>query len=110
MAVRFQVTFDCADPDAQARFWAAALDYIEQPPPEGFPDWQAFLAQHGMADRIGTANAIVDPDGAGQRLFFPKVPEPKTADGSASTQRSAAWYASAQGTSLPTTRLARPGP
>ncbi len=27
MAVRYQLVIDCADPDRQARFWAAALGY-----------------------------------------------------------------------------------
>lgn len=77
MATKIQVVFDCADPDAQAAFWAAALGYIVQPPPEGFADWPAFLTAHGMADRLGTASAIVDPDGAGPRVFFQRVPEGK---------------------------------
>jgi len=77
MAASFQVTFDCADPDAQAAFWAAALDYIVQPPPAGYDNWEAFLMAQGMADRMGTASAIVDPDSAGPRIFFQKVPESK---------------------------------
>ena len=77
MAASFQVTFDCADPDAQAAFWAAALNYIVQPPPAGYDTWEAFLVAHGMADRVGTASAIVDPDSVGPRIFFQKVPEPK---------------------------------
>lgn len=79
MATSFQVTFDSADPDKLSAFWAAALGYIEQPPPEGYGDWDTFLTEHGMADVIGTASAIVAPDGAGPRVYFQKVPEPKTA-------------------------------
>src|ERR1700681_3019132 len=79
MATSFQVTFDCADPDAQAEFWAAALGYVLQPPPAGFSDWPSFLAAQGMADLVGTASAAVDPAGVGPRLFFQRVPEPKTA-------------------------------
>jgi len=45
MATPFQVTFDSADPEALSQFWAAALGYIVQPPPEGFADWTAFLRQ-----------------------------------------------------------------
>ncbi len=37
MPVPFQVTFDCADVDAQANFWAAALGYQLQPPRRGIP-------------------------------------------------------------------------
>jgi len=79
MAVPFQVTFDCADPDAQATFWAAALDYIVQPPPEGYADWPGFLAAHGITAVAGTASAVVDPEGKGPRIYFQRVPEPKTA-------------------------------
>ncbi|HWE61593.1 MAG TPA: VOC family protein [Chloroflexota bacterium] len=78
MAVSFQVTFDCADPDAQARFWAAALDYILQPPPAGYADWESFLTEQGMAHLMGQASAIVDPAGTGPRIFFQRVPEQKT--------------------------------
>ena len=60
MTASFQVTFDCANPDAQAAFWAGALDYIV-PPPVGYDSWEAFLVAHGMAERVGTASAIVDP-------------------------------------------------
>jgi len=34
-----QVTFDCADPDGLATFWAAALGYEKQRPPEGYDSW-----------------------------------------------------------------------
>jgi hypothetical protein len=78
MATSIQVVFDCADPDAQAAFWAAALGYIVQPPPEGYESWEAFAEEHGMAEMIGNVSAVVDPDGKGPRIFFQKVLEPKT--------------------------------
>ena len=80
MSTRFQVTFDAADPPALARFWAAVLGYVEQPPPPGFDTWDAFLDSIGVpADQRDIKAALVDPDGVGPRLFFQKVPEPKTA-------------------------------
>lgn len=79
MATGFQVTFDSADPDSLAAFWAAALGYIVQPPPEGHADWPAFFKAFGVDVAIGDASAIVDPTGVGPRVFFQKVPEPKTA-------------------------------
>ncbi len=79
MALSFQVTFDCADPAAQATFWAAALDYIVQPPPEGYADWPSFLAAHGITVAADAASAIVDSEGKGPRIYFQRVPEPKTA-------------------------------
>jgi hypothetical protein len=76
-----QVTFDCADPGAQATFWSAALGYQLQPPPPGFDTWDAALDAWGVpADRRNDRSAAVPPDGAdGPRLFFQKVPEGKVA-------------------------------
>jgi hypothetical protein len=33
---------DCKDPELLARFWAAALGYVLEPPPEGFATWDDF--------------------------------------------------------------------
>src|SRR5205085_997876 len=80
MATQVQVTFDCVDPQGLGRFWATTLGYIEQPPPEGFDSWDAFLDSIAMpADERDRAYAVVDPDGTGPRLYFQKVPEDKTA-------------------------------
>jgi hypothetical protein len=80
MAREFQVTFDSADPAAHAAFWAQALGYVIQPPPEGFSSWDAALESWGVPpDRRNDNSAIVDPDGGRPRVFFQKVPEPKTA-------------------------------
>lgn len=80
MATRIQVTIDCADPAALAAFWASALGYVVQPPPEGFDSWPAALAAWGVPEeRWNSASAVVDPDGAGPRVFFQQVPEAKGA-------------------------------
>ncbi len=80
MATPFQVTFDAAEPAILGAFWAELLGYIEQPPPQGFDSWEAALVAMGVPEqeRDG-AYGIVDPDGAGPRLFFQRVPESKTA-------------------------------
>jgi hypothetical protein len=80
MAREMQVTFDCADPGAQARFWAEALGYVLQPPPPGFDGWDAALDAWGVPPEArNERSALLDPDGAGPRLFFQQVPEGKTA-------------------------------
>jgi hypothetical protein len=80
MAHGIQLTFDAADPPALATFWALALGYVEQPPPPGFDTWEDFGAANDIPpERMGDYGAVIDPDGAGPRLLFLKVPEPKTA-------------------------------
>jgi hypothetical protein len=79
MATGFQVVIDCADPARLAEFWAAALGYTVQDPPAGFGTWQEFLAAQGIPEsEWNSANAVVDPDQRGPRLYFQRVPEPKT--------------------------------
>src|SRR3954452_15486522 len=73
---KFQVTFDCADPERVARFWCEALGYVVPPPPEGFASWEDFSCSL-PAERQGEAFACVDPTGVGPRLFFQRVPEGK---------------------------------
>ncbi len=78
MAVGIQVVIDCADPARLASFWAAALRYKQQEPPSGFATWEAFLTAQGVPpEEWNLANAVVDPDGAGPRIYFQRVPEPK---------------------------------
>jgi hypothetical protein len=80
MARDVQITFDCADPAALAAFWAEALGYQVQAPPPGFESWNQALEAMGVPpDRRNDASAVVDPDGAGPRLFFQRVPEGKQA-------------------------------
>jgi catechol 2,3-dioxygenase-like lactoylglutathione lyase family enzyme len=79
-AKQVQVTFDCADPGALASFWCEVLGYRIDPPPEGFASWDAFLDSVGVPqERRNDRSACSDPDGAGPRLFFQKVPEGKSA-------------------------------
>ncbi len=79
MATSIQVTIDCADPDRLATFWATALRYKKQDPPEGYGTWQDFLADQGVPEeQWNSASAIVDPDGKGARIYFQQVPERKS--------------------------------
>jgi hypothetical protein len=77
-ATRTQIVFDCATPERLARFWAAALHYIVQPPPEGYNSWEDVLREMGIPEADwGNASAIVDPEGVLARIYFQRVPEPK---------------------------------
>jgi hypothetical protein len=80
MTTEIQVTFDCGDPAALSGFWCAVLGYVVQSPPSGFDTWEQALEAFGVPpERRNDASAAVDPDGAGPRFFFQKVPEGKTA-------------------------------
>ncbi len=79
MANSFQVTFDAADPEKLAEFWADALGYVLQPPPPGFETWEDFATEVGIPEaQWGDLAAIVDPEEQGPRVLFQKVPEGKT--------------------------------
>jgi len=94
MATDIQLVFDTADPDAQARFWAAALGYTIQDPPQGFDTWEAFLTAQGVPEEEwNSASAITDPDGKGPRIYFQKVPEGKAAKNRARKRRSLIFFA-----------------
>jgi hypothetical protein len=72
---RLQITFDCLDPARVGTFWAAALGY-PVPDVEG---WHNFLRSQGRAEAdLNATFAIEDPAGARPRMFFQRVPEPKS--------------------------------
>ena len=78
MATGVQVVIDCTDPAQLAQFWATALHYKVEDPPEGFATWEAWLADAGIPEsEWNSASALVDPDGAGPRIYFQRVPESK---------------------------------
>ncbi|MFF3730013.1 VOC family protein [Streptomyces sp. NPDC002476] len=58
---KFQVTFDCAEPERVARFWCEVLGYAVTLPSEGQGSWAA----------------CSDPTGEGPRMYFQRVPEGK---------------------------------
>jgi hypothetical protein len=79
MTREVQITFSCADPAAMAAFWAEALHYKMQDPPPGFATWEEALEKFGVPpEHRNDANAVVDPDGNGPRVYFQRVPETKT--------------------------------
>ena len=79
MAARFQITIDCDDADLMAAFWSTALGYEIEPPPAGYLSWEDFLrASQIPLPPAGSISAIIDPDDAGPRILFLRVPERKT--------------------------------
>jgi catechol 2,3-dioxygenase-like lactoylglutathione lyase family enzyme len=80
MSLTIQVTFDCADPAALSRFWNEVLGYQLDSPPPPYASWDEALEAWGVPEESrNDASASVDPEGAGPRLFFQKVPEGKSA-------------------------------
>src|ERR1019366_4366004 len=79
VAAKFQLVIDCADPEPLARFWAAALGYVLEPPPPGFASWDEYWRDVGVPeDELGPGtDSIVDPDGRSPRIWFQVVPERK---------------------------------
>jgi catechol 2,3-dioxygenase-like lactoylglutathione lyase family enzyme len=84
--MRTQVTFDCADPHAQAAFWAQVLGCLVE-------DHSAFVEQLIADGRMPADDRIIvegrsafrdvaacyDPERVEPRLFFQRVPEGKIA-------------------------------
>ena len=84
-----QVTFDCTDPHAQARFWSAALGYQV----DDHHDMISGLVEAGHVD--AASDDVIERDGRrawrdyasispadptdGNRLLFQRVDEPKVA-------------------------------
>ena len=56
------------------RFWQATLDYVQQPPPEGYASWAEYDAAHGGQQGDEDGYMIVDPEGSGPPIFFQPVP------------------------------------
>jgi hypothetical protein len=84
-----QVTFDCTDPHAQARFWAAALDYEVDDHHEMIgglidagqmaPDSDDIVVVDGRRRFREYASAAPADEADGNRVLFQAVPEPKVA-------------------------------
>ncbi|HEY0260570.1 MAG TPA: VOC family protein [Lacisediminihabitans sp.] len=84
--MKLQVTFDTADPNAQAAFWAALLGYQVEDNSE-FVDRLVSDGRMPESDRLirngrsvfREVAAARDPTGEGPRLYFQLVPEGKVA-------------------------------
>ena len=85
-----QITFDCADPARLVSFWSAALGYVVEPPPDGYPTWNDYWRMVGVPESElptdgDAADSIIDPAGVGPRIVFLPVPESKTASNQGSS-------------------------
>jgi len=81
MAVRYQLVINCVGhPEPLARFWAEALGYVLEPPPAGFATWDEWRRDIGLPESwLGRGtDCIIDPDGAGPRIWIQVVPDRKT--------------------------------
>jgi hypothetical protein len=81
--VTWQLTIDCDNPGRMVAFWAPALGYEVQPPPEGFATMNDYYLSIGVPedelDLDGDgADRIWDPTGEGPRIWFQPVPERKS--------------------------------
>jgi hypothetical protein len=73
-----QIVFDCKDPASLSQFYASALRYKLQDPPEGFGSWQEALQEWKIPEsEWNSASAIVDPEGRGPRIYFQQMDTPK---------------------------------
>jgi len=78
MALGIQIVYDCSDPQSLSAFYAAALGYKLQGPPEGFATWEAFLTSIRVPEEEwNDGSAVVDPEGKGPRIYFQKMDTPK---------------------------------
>lgn len=81
-----QITFDAIDPHSLASWWATRLGYLVE---DGHDIITTLLDEGVVSDddvvridgRLFFADAVAvsDPDGLAPRLYFQRVPEPKTA-------------------------------
>lgn len=76
------ITIDCRDPRVLVPFWCEALGYVPEPPPGGHERWIDYwrslrIPEEELVGADDAADSIVDPSGAGPRIWFQIVPETK---------------------------------
>ncbi len=78
MSLGIQIVYDCNDPRRLSEFYAAALGYKLQDPPESFATWEAFLTSNGVPqEEWNDGSSVVDPEGKGPRIYFQRMDTPK---------------------------------
>ena len=76
MAALRDVVVDCRHPASLARWWAGTLDGYRVAPYDE-PEL-AGLRAAGIEDPEDDPTVLVEPAGPGPRIWFQRVPEPKT--------------------------------
>ena len=80
MYTKIQVVVDARRPGGARRVLGARAGLRHPAAAPGFATWEDFGRSIGMPEeRFGDQTAIVDPDAAGPRVYFQRVPEGKTA-------------------------------
>jgi hypothetical protein len=79
MAVRIDLTLDCANAIALAAFWKLALGYEDEPAPAPFATRREWLQAADPGADPDDGAWLHDPAGVGPRLSLLRVPEPKSA-------------------------------
>ncbi len=80
MLTKLELTLDCANAAALAKFWKLALGYEDEPPPAPFATRKEWLAHQGVPEEECDGGTwLHDPNGIGPRLSLLQVPEPKVA-------------------------------
>jgi hypothetical protein len=79
MAVRVDLTLDCANATTLAAFWRLALGYEDEPPPAPFATRRQWLQAADPGADPDDGAWLHDPAGVGPRLSLLRVPEPKSA-------------------------------
>jgi hypothetical protein len=78
MPQKVQIVFDCHDPAGLSKFYAEALHYKLQDPPDGYKSWEEALKVWGVPEQEwNSASAIVDPEAGGPRIYFQQMDTPK---------------------------------
>src|SRR6266487_3345222 len=74
MPARFQLVVDCKDPEVLARFWAAALGYVLEPPPEVREQYPGHSARGPQAARRRRGQAADGSRGHAHRNHERRLP------------------------------------
>ncbi len=76
MKAPFKVAFDCKDVEVMLNFWAVAVGYKLEDPPEGYTSWKEYDEKNNISEEL-LEGLLIDPGGVYPSLYFQRVPEGK---------------------------------